>query len=765
VSRERVIGLLWPESSADAARRLLSESLYVLRKELGDSVIIVSGDEIRLNPEALPSDVAEFRHAMTEGDLERAIDLYGGPFLDAWYVDDAAEFERWVEREREALARAFGECLLQLADRAESGGDWPMAVRWCRELSETDRYSARFAIRLAQAQVSAGQRAAALQTLSGYETALRDEMDLPPEPAVVAYVAQLRTSADQQVISRTGRPHSSPTLLPGAGVASESSSAVPAADERRRVWWPSVLATATVLAVGIGLAAHASRGHEPAAIFLPQFDPNDVAVRPFVDLTGKNASMAYALTDELILRLTGVAPIRVASRNAVLRTQDSTIGIDSLARALHVGTIIEGTVRESGGKVSVVVLVTDVGTGRYVGATEVTSDSGGYFGLVDNLATHVELDFRRRIGENFRLRELTRGTQSADATRLMAEAQRAIDLGRETSREWRADAVQVSRGYLVAADSILRLAQEADSRWSLPLVRRALVASRLAATDSGRLAVRTLDAGIALLDRALTVDPPSAAALELRGSLRFQRYLTYASGDTSNRDIRLATADFESAKSRDSLRVGAWVGRAFIGWFTLDTVAARRNLDGAARLDAYLDGQTDILLNKFLVALWLRDWKTAADACRAGRRLDPWSFEFLQCQLTLARHDTASRASPAWASAIADTLLRMYPEEKAAASSRPYYPIYWRVLAATIAARAGRTREARTEMDSAVVHAARSGVSMDLAPDRAYFEWALGDTVRAVSLMTEYLTARKQQRANMRADALLGPIIARVSLK
>ncbi|MBV9110749.1 MAG: winged helix-turn-helix domain-containing protein, partial [Gemmatimonadetes bacterium] len=37
VGRERLIGLLWPEHRAAAARHLLSESLYVLRKELGES--------------------------------------------------------------------------------------------------------------------------------------------------------------------------------------------------------------------------------------------------------------------------------------------------------------------------------------------------------------------------------------------------------------------------------------------------------------------------------------------------------------------------------------------------------------------------------------------------------------------------------------------------------------------------------------------------------------------------------------------------------
>ena len=43
VGRERLIGLLWPEHPADAARHTLSESLYVLRKELGDGAFVAGG--------------------------------------------------------------------------------------------------------------------------------------------------------------------------------------------------------------------------------------------------------------------------------------------------------------------------------------------------------------------------------------------------------------------------------------------------------------------------------------------------------------------------------------------------------------------------------------------------------------------------------------------------------------------------------------------------------------------------------------------------
>ncbi|HEX5868879.1 MAG TPA: hypothetical protein VFY65_00615, partial [Longimicrobium sp.] len=132
MGRERIIGLLWPDHRTDAARHLLSESLYVLRKELGEDAFVSAGDEVGLNPAVVLSDVAEFERAMDEGRLEDGTRLYRGPFMDGFFVSGAAEFERWAETERDRLARAFTralECLAEEADAARRAQD---AAGWWR---------------------------------------------------------------------------------------------------------------------------------------------------------------------------------------------------------------------------------------------------------------------------------------------------------------------------------------------------------------------------------------------------------------------------------------------------------------------------------------------------------------------------------------------------------------------------------------------------------------------------------------------------------
>jgi DNA-binding SARP family transcriptional activator len=173
ISRDKLIGYLWEEADTERARRVLSEAIYVIRKSLGEDAIIASGDEVRLNPQVVSSDVAEFSDALDASELERAVELYNGPFLDGFFLADALEFDQWAERERQRLAHVYADALQSLADRADAAGDRRSAVRWWRKLTEHDRYGAARIIGLMRALDGAGDRAAALQEARAYASAQR----------------------------------------------------------------------------------------------------------------------------------------------------------------------------------------------------------------------------------------------------------------------------------------------------------------------------------------------------------------------------------------------------------------------------------------------------------------------------------------------------------------------------------------------------------------------------------------------------------------
>jgi len=189
VSRDKLIATLWPDSSAERARHSLSDALHILNKALGERSIMAEGDELRLDPTVVASDVAAFEEAVADSDSERAVDLYGGPFLD---VSGALEFGDWAAAERERLARMYGGALERLAKEASERGEPRAAAEWWARSSAQDPYDARVAVRLMEALAAAGDRGGAIQHAMAHTALLRRELDAEADPVVTDLACRLR---------------------------------------------------------------------------------------------------------------------------------------------------------------------------------------------------------------------------------------------------------------------------------------------------------------------------------------------------------------------------------------------------------------------------------------------------------------------------------------------------------------------------------------------------------------------------------------------
>ncbi len=192
LSRDKVVAMLWPEADARRAGHRLSQLLHALRRSLGEDALIAAAGEIRLNPDRISSDVAQFKASRSRGEFERAVACYSGPFMDGFFLDDSPEFERWVESERAGLARAYGEALETLAIDAEARSDRASASRWWSLLAEHEPLSSRVIMRLMAALAAHGDRAEALQQAQRYEVGVGRELEASPNPAVLALADRLR---------------------------------------------------------------------------------------------------------------------------------------------------------------------------------------------------------------------------------------------------------------------------------------------------------------------------------------------------------------------------------------------------------------------------------------------------------------------------------------------------------------------------------------------------------------------------------------------
>jgi len=194
VSRDTIISLLWPNSEPERGRHALSQWLFLLRRDLGVGDLVLGGNDLRLNPERITADVIDFDVAVAKRDHATTARLYTGAFLDGFLLNDAGEFERWVDRERERRHREAVAAMESVARDAEQNERAAALAMWQR-LAVLDPLSGRFAAKAIRALRDAGDHAAAFAHARHHEDILRRELDMPPSPEVRALIEELRVAA------------------------------------------------------------------------------------------------------------------------------------------------------------------------------------------------------------------------------------------------------------------------------------------------------------------------------------------------------------------------------------------------------------------------------------------------------------------------------------------------------------------------------------------------------------------------------------------
>ncbi len=205
-TRDKLGFYLWPEVAQHSARHSLADAIYRLRQALGTEAVSGAGFALRLNPDVVRSDVESFLSALEDGDDERAVAAYRGPFLEGFHLGGSAEFERWRETEAHRLAARFELALETLAERAGMAHNPRAAARWWARASAHDRFNTRFALSLAGSLCEAGDRGNALLALRKHADLLRNElrMEVPEDVA--------RLMSDLRVGGRRGRRPRSHTV-------------------------------------------------------------------------------------------------------------------------------------------------------------------------------------------------------------------------------------------------------------------------------------------------------------------------------------------------------------------------------------------------------------------------------------------------------------------------------------------------------------------------------------------------------------------------
>lgn len=193
VSREKLAELLWAERSPAQALTNLRTVLTSLRRELGgylsierDTLAFTGADDAWL-------DIAEFERQVRDlgipadsremSQLQAALDLYRGDFLEGFHLRDGYGFEEWAILQRERLRQLARAGFRTLArSRLDSGlhtDGLAAALRWQR----LDPYDEDACRTLMWSLLRTGQRTAALQTYQTLKQKLDADLGVVPASA------------------------------------------------------------------------------------------------------------------------------------------------------------------------------------------------------------------------------------------------------------------------------------------------------------------------------------------------------------------------------------------------------------------------------------------------------------------------------------------------------------------------------------------------------------------------------------------------------
>jgi TolB-like protein len=470
----------------------------------------------------------------------------------------------------------------------------------------------------------------------------------------------LGATATRRITGRHTARHRVPT---GARLPAFTTAEAEAKLGRIPLWKrPMVLVggTAATLALVAGVWA-AVTGPLASAAISTDVDDRRVAVRYFT-VEGSYPTLQPVgdrLTESLIRELSSIRTLKVISRNGVTPFRDPDISRDSVARALQVGTMVEGTIEPEGtSRVRVTVRLYDR-TGTNLGdprSVVVARDS--LFQAEESVALTVASELRDRLGDQIQLAETRAGTRSNAAWTLLNRAEGAR---REGLRFGPAnpDSAQLR---LDAADSLLRLAATTDRDWMEPRLNLIQVAYDRFRVLRGDERKRWLDSALARADAALGSDGGNAQALAWRGTVRYAQSRPDLAPDDATRQRLLESArdDLEQAAQRDPNLVSAYATLTFLYYDMKDVPTSLSRARLAWENDEFLSN-TEAILDRLFWGSY--DTELFADAkkyCGLGYQRFPRSVRFTLCSLWLQlwRDETPDVAAAWRLSARVDSLAR-----------------------------------------------------------------------------------------------------------
>jgi TolB-like protein/DNA-binding SARP family transcriptional activator/lipopolysaccharide biosynthesis regulator YciM len=386
--RKRLTELLWPDRGEPQASASLRQSLWTLRKAVGEdapSPIIADRSSVRLDPAAVEVDTMVFERLIRSGttdDLARAAEIYHGDYLSEVDLEDEDSLAVFLF-ERQRLRELALSGLKSLIGMRIKVGEADAALEIAHRALTIDPLQEDIHAAIIRLHRDRGRPGLARDQYEACREILRRELDIAPSAEIEALRKSLGATPERSVAPDLAGPMSPPS--PPAGVEPS-----PPRWTRPR---PSFLA-AGLAAIAVLLLAfylfQTSRSELPLHTAVADTRPS-LLVLPFEDTStvGPQVAFAAGLTDSLITDLSKVSGLFVIAAETSRLIAGRGVPAEQQAAKLGVGFAVKGTVQRSPNGVQVAVELVRAGTGAVIWAKQYERQGADLF--------EVQFDIVRRI--------------------------------------------------------------------------------------------------------------------------------------------------------------------------------------------------------------------------------------------------------------------------------------------------------------------------------------------------------------------------------
>lgn len=507
--RERVAAMLWAGSAEQQARNSLRQALVDIRRlfpSTGDEAIRIEGnaDAIWLAASADEADIWIFDQkvrAEDAGSLATAAGLYRGDLLDG--LSSPGEIDEWLAPLRASYARKALDLVERLSllpeldfseqQACEALAERLVAIDPCAEQAH------RALIRIFHRR---GKTNDAFRQFLACKEALKRELGVEPEEATRALVERIEPLKTERLKE-------------------------PKAEED-----PS----------GVEPSRLEAKAEPPRAVVSVPEKPS-IAVLPFQNMSG-DAEQEYftdGVVEEITTALSHVNWLFVIARNSAFAYKGHTVDVTRVARDLGVRYVLEGSVRKAGSRLRVAGQLVEAAAGVSLWADRFEGDVSDVFELQDLVASRVIGAISPKLEQAEMARAKRKPTDSLDAydhyLRGMASLYRWTREGLEEALPQFYKAIELDPDFAAAEGAAAwcyfwRMA----NGWMTDRQKETVEVSRLVGNvaiagqdDAVALAFSGLalgyvigdyEAGSALADRALVLNPNCATAWSASGCLK-----------------------------------------------------------------------------------------------------------------------------------------------------------------------------------------------------------------------------------------------------